>query len=147
MRHATIADLNAIYGAFQNNREWFPHVRKDKIERVILAGDCVYQEGVVLTYHRNKVAAPVIASSTFRAPAQAVILHWLLNSAQYNGAAGRVFDEFAATIVKPGRMFLSVRADNKVACEFYERHGMKIAAHDGTWSGGTIRGLIYWLQA
>ena len=146
MRHATLQDLNAVYGHFQSRRDVFPHIRKDKLERIISAGECVYQDGVVLTYHQNKVPAPVIATSSYKAPEWAVIIHQLLNSQPFNGAAGRVFDQFVKEMSGSGvhEFILSVRADNAVACAFYERHGMQVVGR-GTWANGSIRGLIYWL--
>lgn len=144
MKHASLKDLDVVYRHFQNNRNVFPHLRKDKLERNIRAGECIYQDGVVLTYRRNKVSAPVIAASAYKAPAGAVVIHQFLNSQRFNGAGGRVFREFAEEMM-PCDILLSVRADNKVACDFYKRHGMVVIGR-GTWASGSILGLIYWLR-
>ena len=144
MRHALPSELNEIYSHFQSRRDVFPHIRKDKLERLIGFGECIYQDGVILTFHQNKVPAPVIATSSYKAPESAVVIHQLLNSQQFNGAAGRVFDQFVKEMSSKGvhEFILSVRADNAVACAFYERHGMQVVGR-GTWANGTIRGLIY----
>jgi hypothetical protein len=63
-------------------------------------------------------------------------------SVQWRGR--KVFEQFVKKIVKPsgGELYLSVRKDNKTACDFYERHGMKVV---GTvaWKRGTVSGLVY----
>jgi ribosomal protein S18 acetylase RimI-like enzyme len=77
-------------------------------------------------------------------PAGAIMLHQILNSDQFNGAGRRVFAQFIAEVVKPsgGDLYLSVRKENTVACQFYERHGMQI---EGTvaWKNRKIPGLVY----
>jgi hypothetical protein len=41
MKHATLDDLNEIYANFQKRKDVFPHVRQDKIKRMIEAGQVV----------------------------------------------------------------------------------------------------------
>jgi ribosomal protein S18 acetylase RimI-like enzyme len=41
-----------------------------------------------------------------------------------------------------GQLYLSVRQENTTACQFHERHGMKVVG-SVEWSSGTIRGRIY----
>ena len=77
-------------------------------------------------------------------PAGAIMLHQILNSKQFSGKGGKVFEQFVDEIVKPsgGDLYLSVRRENVIACRFYERHGMKVA---GTvaWKKRTIPGQVY----
>ena len=72
------------------------------------------------------------------------MLHQIVNSKQFSGAAGRVFERFCAEVVAPsgGDLYLTVRRENKTACAFYVRHGMK-AVGTVAWAGGTIPGLVY----
>lgn len=49
MKHATKADLKEIYGHLQKRKDVFPHVRQDKLRRMIEAGQVVWQDGVVIT--------------------------------------------------------------------------------------------------
>jgi len=141
MRHASLRDLKAIYKHFQSHRDVFPHIRQDALRRRIEARQCVYQDGVVIIYQQYRKRTRV---GDVQIPSGAIMLHQILNSAQFNGAGGRVFRQFVAEIVKPsgGDLYLSVRRDNAVARRFYELHGMTVA---GTvaWSSGTIPGLIY----
>src|SRR5208337_3831412 len=77
-------------------------------------------------------------------PAGSIMLHQILNSRQFSGKGGEVFEQFVKEIVKPsgGDLYLSVRKENAVACSFYQRHGMKVVGKVA-WSGGTLPGLVY----
>ncbi len=145
MRHASLRDLKAIYRHFQAHHDVFPHIRQDGLIRRIEAGQCVYQDGVVITYQQYRKRTRV---GDVQVPGGAIMLHQILNTDQFNGAGRRVLRQFVAEIVEPsgGDLYLSVRKENRVACRFYERHGMKVV---GTvaWAGGTIAGLIYRLSA
>ena len=145
MQHASLRDLKAIYSHFQSRRDVFPHVRQDKLRRMIEAGQVVWQHGVVITYQQYKKRTRV---GDVQVPAGAIMLHQILNSQQFSGEGRRVFLQFVAEIVKPsgGDLYLSVRRDNSIACRFYERHGMRVA---GTvaWSHGSIPGLIFKLSS
>jgi len=54
MRHESLRDLKAIYRHFQAHRDAFPHVRQDALKRRIEAHQCVYQDGVVITYQQYR---------------------------------------------------------------------------------------------
>jgi hypothetical protein len=141
VKHATLTDLREIYGHFQKRKDVFPHVRQDKLRRMIEVGQCIYQEGVAITFQRYKKRTLV---GEVDIPAGAIMLHQILNSRQFSGKGGKVFEQFVDEVVKPsgGNLYLSVRKENTVARSFYERHGMKVV---GTvaWSGGTLPGLVY----
>jgi hypothetical protein len=144
MRLAKLSHLKEIYGHFHSHRDVFPHVRLDRLKRRIAAQQCIYQEGVVITYQRYKKRTRV---GDVQVPAGSVMLHQILNSQQFNGAGGRVFEQFVEEIVTPsgGDLYLSVRKENTVACRFYERHGMSVAGKV-EWSAGAIPGLVYRLS-
>lgn len=145
MRHASLRDLKTIYGYFQTHRDVFPHVRQDKLKRRIGTHQCIYQGGVVITYQRYEKRTRV---GDVQVPAGAIMLHQILNSGQFNGAGSKVFRQFVDEVVKPsgGDLYLSVRKENRVACRFYERHGM-IGAGTVAWKNRTIPGLVYRLQS
>lgn len=144
MRHASLRDLKAIYGHFQAYRDVFPHVRQDALKRRILAGQCVYQDGVVITYQQYKKRTRV---GDVQIPAGSIMLHQIVNSGQFNGAGRRVCRRFVDEIVtlSGGDLYLSVRKENSVACQFYERNGMKVEGKVA-WKNRTIPGLVYRLK-
>jgi hypothetical protein len=141
MKHATLADLKEIYGHFQKHKDVFPHVRQDKLQRMIEAGQVVWQDGVIVTYQQYKKRTRV---GEVQIPAGSIMLHQILNSRQFSGKGGDVFERFVEEIVKPsgGDLYLSVRWENAVACSFYERHGMKVVGKV-SWSGRTLPGRVY----
>jgi len=144
MRHANLRDLKTVYRHFQSHRNVFPHTRQDALKRRIEAQQCVYQDGVVITYQRYKKRTKV---GDVQIPAGSIMLHQILNSNQFNGAGQKVFRQFVDEIVKSsgGDLYLSVRTENAIACRFYERHGMTVA---GTvaWKKKKIPGLVYRLS-
>jgi len=144
MKHAALSDLKEIYGHFQKRKDVFPHVRQDKLRRMIEAGQVIWQYGVAITYQQYKKRTRV---GDVQVPAGAIMLHQILNTNQFNGAGNKVFRQFVDGIVKPSGndLYLTVRQENTVACRFYERQGMKIAG-SVTWKNGTVPGLIYRLS-
>jgi FR47-like protein len=144
VKHATLDDLRQICKHFQKRKDVFPHVRQDRLKRRIQAHQCVYQQGVVITYQQYKKRTRV---GDVLVPAGAIMLHQILNTDQFNGAGRKVLRQFVAEIVERsgGDLYLTVRKENRVACGFYERHGMRIA---GTvaWKKRTILGLVYRLS-
>jgi hypothetical protein len=141
MRLAQSDELKTIYTLFACRRDIFPHVRQDALRRRIDAKQCIYEDGVVITFQQYKKLTPV---GNLKIPAKSVMLHQVINGNQFSGSGGRVFERFVDEIVVPsgGDLYLTVRSDNTVACQFYGRHGMKVAGKVA-WSGGTIPGLIY----
>jgi hypothetical protein len=141
VKNATLGDLKEIYGHFQKRKAVFPHVRQDKLKRMIEAGQVVWQDGVIVTYQQYKKRTRV---GDVQMPAGSIMLHQILNSRQFSGSGGKVFEQFVKEIVKPsgGDLYLSVREENAVACAFYECHGMKVVGKVA-WSGGTLPGLVY----
>jgi len=141
MRYATLDDLKDIYGHFQKFKDIFPHVRQDALKRRIEKKQCIYQDGVVITFQQYKKRTWV---GNLLIPAGSIMLHQILNSGQFNGAGRRVFQQFFEEIVEPsqGDLYLSVRADNRTARDFYERNGMRVVG-EVNWSGGTLPGVTY----
>jgi hypothetical protein len=123
MRLADPSEAKKIYDLFLTRRDVFPHLRQDALKRRVEAGQCIYEDGVVITYQQYKKATRVGEVSI---PAGSIMLHQILNGSQFNGAAGRMFDRFFDEDVTPsgGDLYLSVRKSNKVARSFYKRHGM-----------------------
>ena len=141
MRLAKPSELKTIYSLFASRRDVFPHVRQDNLKRRIEANECIFEEGVVITFQQYRKRTRV---GNTNIPSGAIMLHQIINGNQFSGAGGRVFDQFfdEVVVLSGGDLYLSVRAANTVACQFYERHGMKRV---GTvaWSGATIRGHVF----
>lgn len=143
MKHATLADLKEIYRQFQKRKDVFPHVRRDKLKKMIEKSLVIWQDGVVITYQQYKKNTRV---GHLDIPAGSIMLHQILNSQQFSGKGSEVFDQFVSEVVGPsgGDLYLSVRKENTVACAFYEGHGMHVVGRVA-WSGGSLPGLVYGL--
>jgi hypothetical protein len=143
MKHATLADLKEIYWQFQKRKDVFPHVRRDKLQKMIEKDLVTWQDGVVITYQQYKKKTRV---GDLDIPAGSIMLHQILNSQQFSGKGSEVFGQFLREVVGPsgGDLYLSVREENTVACAFYERHGMHVVGKIA-WSGGLLPGLVYGL--
>lgn len=138
MRYATLDDLQEI-ARFMRVHEELKHVRQDKLKKRIERQECVYQDGVAITFQTYKKKTRV---GDLDIPAGSIMLHQIVNGKQFSGAGGRVFEQFVKEIVNGGDVYLTVRAANTIACEFYERHGMHVAGKV-VWASGTLPGLIY----
>jgi hypothetical protein len=56
--HASLRDLKAIYRHSQAHRDVFPHVRHDSLRRRVEAHQCIWRDGIVITYQQyNKRTA------------------------------------------------------------------------------------------
>jgi len=137
---AKLSDLKEIHRAMQAHEE-LKHVRQDRLKKRIEANQCVYQDGVAITFQQYKKRTRV---GEVQVPAGAIMIHQIVNAKQGNGKGGKVFEQFFEEIVKPsgGDLYLSVRKENAVACSFYERHGMVVVGKVD-WKGGTLPGLVY----
>ena len=141
LRYATVANVKTVYDLFASRKDIFPHVRQDALKRRIENQQCIFEDGVVITFQQYRKQT---RAGTISIPAKSIMLHQIINGEQFNGAGGRMFERFFNEIVvsSGGELYLSVRAENTVACTFYERHGMQIAGRV-VWSGGTLPGLIW----
>jgi hypothetical protein len=98
MKHAAPTDLKEIYGHFQKRKDIFPDVRRDKLRGMIEKSLVIWQDGIVITYQQYRKRTRV---GDVQVPAGAIMLHQILNSDQFSGAGGRVFEQFLPGIVVP----------------------------------------------
>ena len=141
MNFATKEQAKEIYEIFRKRADIFPHIRYDYLQRAINSGRCVYQDGVVIIFSIYKKRTRV---GTCGIPRNNCMLHQILNGSEGNGKAREVLKEFLAYIssLNLPAVWLSVRADNKRATNFYEKNGF---AEVGSvkWMNGTLAGLIF----
>ena len=143
LRHASIKDLDGVYNLFRKNRKLFPHIRKSYLEERILQNECIYEDGVVITYKIYKV--PTNIGYNTRTNKSDCILKQIVSTNRDGSAStllNRFFDYVNGLPNCSGRVFLSVRNENKIAKRFYEKNGMELIDHT-SWSDGKIAGDIY----
>jgi RimJ/RimL family protein N-acetyltransferase len=135
---ATLSDYDAIKEAFGQNRNIFPHIRTDYIYRMIEKSNCVYSDGVIIMYNfykRNNNIGNVIA------PRGSCTIKQILNTQKGNGNAGKLLNEFLQWCERD--VYLSVRADNLRAINFYKKNDFQLIG-DISWKSGTLPGHVYY---
>lgn len=142
LKHATSKQSKQIYSHFRDNKDWFPHIRKDYIERMIRSGNVIFHDGVIIIYKRYQRRNFI---GTVKAPAEKgdVMLHQILNTKPGSGKAGAVLQRFFKEVKSP--VWLTVRTANKHAISFYGRNKMKKVGTT-SWLGGKMPGVVFRFQ-
>ena len=137
LNHAKLEDLQEVFQAFYRNKTWFPHIRKDYLSRQIAKNCCVFHDGVIITYNTYQRKQRI---GTCEAKRGDIILHQILNSQEGSGKAGVVLDQFFHMVNAP--VWLTVRAENARAIQFYIKHGMNQVG-ETFWLKGTMKGIVF----
>ena len=141
LKHATPEQLDEIYGHFYDCREWFPHIRKDYLARMIGAGTVVYHNGIIIVYARYQRKQ---ALGNCSAAKGSVILHQILNPTRVTdtkrGRASSVLKMFFEHV--GSSVWLTVRSNNKRAIAFYKKSGFSKAGNI-SWMGGELPGTVF----
>jgi hypothetical protein len=137
MRLAVDKDFDNIKEIFYKHKKWFPHIRTDYMKRMISKKNIVFQDGVLITFHHAKRKQKI---GDVQVNKGETVLHQIANKESGNGKAKKILLEFFEWC--PKDVYLSVRADNLKACEFYDRIAMKlIGTHN--WAKGKVKGKVY----
>ena len=138
MRLATIEEFEEIYEIFKQYKHIFPHIRTDYLKRMILSGNMIYQDGVVITFNQYKHRQ---RQGHLHAQRDDFVLKQIATSATEKGVTRKVMTEFFEWC-SPFPVWLSVRTDNARARAFYVKMGMEETG-TMTWAKGTLPGTIY----
>lgn len=134
-------ELDEIFRHFVDCKEWFPHIRKDYVERKILSGNVIYNFGVIIVfnvYKRRQRLGNVVAQK------DDIILHQILNPNRgqlgNEGCAEFIIKTFAEQ--SKTNVWLSVREENARAIAFYKKVGFEEVSKI-SWMGGKMPGLVF----
>ena len=142
MNHATIDNLDEIMDVFKQYNKIFPHIRSDKIQRMIESENVVWEEKVLITYNHYQRKQKV---GTYEAQKGDCILHQIAAKNQGDGSGKRVFENFMKFNTNRD-IVLSVRAANDRAISFYKKYGF-IKVSDITWGKESqVKGEVYLLE-
>ena len=97
------------------------------------------QDEVVITFHKNRQNRMIGRDSNVRVEKDSYIIHQLINRYKGNGKTEDTIKEFfnlAETV------YLTVRAENKRANNFYKKIGMKQVGYCN-WSNGNMKGKVW----
>lgn len=137
MQHATVQQSDEIYKHFYDRRDWFPHIRKDYIQRMVVANKVVYEDSIIITYNQYTRRQQI---GTVQASKGDFILHQILNVKPGCGNASGVLLRFFEYCNAP--VWLSVRADNHRAISFYLKNNMTQVG-EICWMKGQLQGLVF----
>jgi hypothetical protein len=140
---ATQKQAKEIYAIFRKFKDIFPHMRFDYLQRKIDKGECVYKDGVAITYtvykRKNKIGRCMANKGD-------AVIHQIVNENPSNGKSRDVLCDFLEQTV-PGRtVWLSVRENNDRACGFYKKMNFKLKG-EISWMRGLLAGYVFCREA
>tara|TARA_B100001094_G_C18039743_1_gene724394 strand:- start:245 stop:709 length:465 start_codon:yes stop_codon:yes gene_type:complete len=133
---ADIKDYADINNIFEQHREFFPHIRKDYIERNIHDKNVIYQNEVVIFYKKYKRKTKL---GNVYASKDNYILHQIATK-YHDGRASKIFKLFLENL--DNKLYLTVRKNNKKAIEFYIKNKM-VEVGSISWKENTIPGCVF----
>ena len=140
MNYATIDNFDEVWNIFQNNKEWFPHVRTSHVRNRLSWGQVILQDGVVITQQQYKRNGKIGKDSDVDVKKGDYIIHQIINSNPSNGNAKKVIEEYFDHVNQ--NVYLTVRSENIVANRFYEKVGMTKVGYIN-WSNGKMKGNVW----
>lgn len=140
MNYATIDNFDEVWNIFQNNKEWFPHVRTSHVRNRLSWGQVILQDGVVITQQQYKRNGKIGKDSDVDVKKGDYIIHQIINSNPSNGNAKKVIEEYFDHVNQ--NVYLTVRSENIVANRFYEKVGMTRVGYIN-WSKGKMKGNVW----
>lgn len=129
--------------------EIFPHLYKQgfKLIKRIKNGNLILKDGVLITFTRYRSNGKLSRKAKVYKKKGDYIIHQIASDKSIKGATKKVLDDFAKHCRSNGSesIFLTVRALNEHARNFYERYGF-MYMDDIKWNSketGEIPGVIY----
>ena len=140
MNYATIKDFEEIWAIFEQNKEWFPHVRTSHVENRLNWGQVILQDGIVITQQQYKRNGKIGKDTDVDVKKGDYIIHQIINSNPSNGNAKKVIEEYFDYVNQ--NVYLTVRSENIPANKFYEKVGMEKVGYIN-WSKGKMKGNVW----
>lgn len=122
-KYATLEDLVSINLLIKKNYKWFSHLKKNHIHNKIIKKECIYENGVVLTF---RIIKEVENLGSYEINKNNTIIEQIVrdNLDIKKSYAEHIFTKFVNCAV--GNTYLSVNIDNSRAISFYNKMGMVI---------------------
>ena len=136
-------DYQDIMNVFKIHKEIFPHIRGDKIQKLIDSKNIVWENGVLITWNRYKRKQRI---GNYQGQKGDCILHQIAARDQGNGSAKKVFEKSIWDGNKNSDVILSVRSSNKRARKFYEKYNFKVVSDISWGKTKQIKGKVYALD-
>tara|TARA_B100001564_G_scaffold10492_1_gene8667 strand:+ start:712 stop:1194 length:483 start_codon:yes stop_codon:yes gene_type:complete len=140
MNYATIDDFDKVWKIFQDNKEWFPHVRTSHVKNRLEWGQVILEDGVLITQQIYQQTRKVGKDSNVKVTGGSHLIHQIINSDKNNGKAKKVIQKYFDHVGTD--VYLTVREENIPANRFYAKVGMENVGYIN-WSKGTMKGIVW----
>ena len=140
MNYATIDDFDEVWKIFQDNKEWFPHVRTFHVKNRLRWGQVILEDGVLITQQVNQQTRKVGKDTDVKVTGGSHLIHQIINSDKNNGKAKEVIQKYFDHVDTD--VYLTVREENLAANRFYKKVGMENVGYIN-WSKGTMKGVVW----
>lgn len=140
MNYATIDDFDEVWKIFQDNKEWFPHVRTFHIKNRLKWGQVILEDGVLITQQMYQQTRKVGKDTDVKVDGGSYLIHQIINSNKNNGKAKEIIQKYFD--YRTTDVYLTVRKENIAANRFYAKVGMEPVGYIN-WSKGTMEGVVW----
>ena len=140
MNFATIDDFDEVWEIFQNNKEWFPHVRSFHIRNRLNWGQVILQDNVLITQQKYKRTGKIGRDTDVVTQKGDYIIHQIVARTKGSGEAAKVIQDYFNYV--DADVYLTVRSENIPANKFYDKVGMEKVGYI-TWSQGKMKGNVW----
>lgn len=137
MIFATIDDFEEIMPIIRQYKKWFADIRNDYVKRMVLSGNCIYEDGVLIIFRKYKRKTRMGNCMCLKGDYK---IHQIANKDQGNGNATKVLKKFFN--FANGTIWLNTLEENEKAIDFYNKMGFKKVGNI-SWKKGKEKGYVF----